>query len=52
MADSYIISKAGYFLLDENNELILDESGRPLTFKEKETAEKYLKDKNITGTVK
>lgn len=52
MADSFIISKAGYYLLDENDELILDSSGKPLTFKEKESAENHLKENNLVGTVK
>jgi hypothetical protein len=52
MSKSFVITKAGYYLLDESNNIILDENGKPVTFKEKEAAENYLKEKNITGTVK
>lgn len=52
MAKSFLITKAGYFLVDENNEIILDENGKPVTFKEKEAAETFLVENNISGLVK
>lgn len=52
MADKFIITKKGYYLLDEHGKVIVDESGKVLTFSELEAAELYLKEKNIKGLVK
>lgn len=52
MSKSFIITKAGYYLLDNDDNIILNENGKPITFKEKEAAENYLKVNNITGSVK
>jgi len=52
MSKSFVITKAGYYLLDNNNNIIQDSNGKPLTFKLKEEAENYLKENNIQGTVK
>jgi len=52
MPNKFIITKKGYYLLDEHGRVIVDESGKVLTFSDKETAENYLKEKNISGSVK
>ena len=52
LPDKFIITKKGYFLLDEHGKVIVDTNGKVLTFSNKESAESYLKENNINGTVK
>lgn len=46
------LKKCGFFILDENNNPLKTEEGNLLSFSSKEDAEKYLRDKEIKGTVK
>lgn len=48
----FVISKKGYYLLDEKGKAITSSDGKVLTFSNKESAELYLKENNIKGTVK
>lgn len=48
----YIIQKQGYYLTDEYGQVIINDSGEIVLFKEKEKAEEYLKEKEINGKVK
>jgi hypothetical protein len=48
----YVITKCGFYLLDEEGKIIYNQEGNPLLFPEKSQAEKYLKDNQIIGTVK
>jgi len=52
MAKKFIITKCGYYLLDEDGRVINDSEGNLLTFKEKEAALLYLKENKINGSVK
>jgi len=46
------LRKRGFFIVDENNVIVCNEAGHPVTFKEKEEAEKYIKENNISGLVR
>jgi len=46
------LRKRGFFIVDENNDVVCNDSGLPVTFKDKEDAEKYIKEKNINGFVR
>lgn len=48
----YVIKKQGYYLTDEYGQVITNDLGEIVLFKEKEKAEEFLKEKEINGKVK
>jgi len=48
----FVIKKCGYYIIDYNNNKIVDKDGNLITFKALEDARNFLKENNITGTVK
>jgi hypothetical protein len=45
-------TKRGFYIVDSDNNVILNEQHMPLIFKTKEAAEEYCAQNNIIGTVK
>ncbi len=52
MPTEFIITKKGYYLLDEHGQVVVDGTGKVMTFTDKDAAELFLKENKINGTVK
>jgi hypothetical protein len=52
MSNLTSLTKRGFYIVDSDNNVILNEQHMPLIFKTKEAAEEYSIQNNIIGTVK
>jgi hypothetical protein len=50
--NKFIITKKGYYLLDEHGQVIVDDTGKVITFTDKDSANLFLKENKINGSIK